>query len=143
MPIFPSVEWFEEVRQAVNGSREFRALGNCDAIMGVKVGGRAFSLKFEAFSCEGVSEINVDALGETDFHLEMTPGEWRELLDNIKANGRSDGDHSLNTLDLTREGGILRAKDDFMRQSFFRYHLSIQCYFNASAQVETVFAVQV
>ena len=75
-----------------------------------------------------------------DFYLEMSPGEWRSLLDNIKENGGADGEHSLNTLDLSREGGILRARDDFMRQSFLRYHLSIQCYFDASAQVETVFA---
>ncbi len=140
MPVFPSVEWFEEVRQAVNGSREFRALGNCDTNMGVRVGDRAFLLKFEAFFCEEVSETGIDGLGDMDFYLEMSPGEWRSLLDNIKVNGGADGEHSLNTLDLSREGGILRARDDFMRQSFLRYHLSIQCYFDASAQVETVFA---
>ena len=140
MPVFPSVEWFEEVRQAVNGSREFRALGNCDTNMGVKVGDRAFLLKFEAFSCEEVSEIGIDAMEDMDFYLEMSPGEWRSLLDNIKENGGADAEHSLNTLDLSRAGGILRARDDFMRQSFLRYHLSIQCYFDSSAQVETVFA---
>lgn len=141
MPVFPSVEWFEEVRQSVNGSREFRALGNCDTTMGVKVGDRAFCLKFEAFACEEVSEIGVEGLGELDFYLEMSQGEWRALLDNIKANGRADGEHSLNTLDLNRETGVLRAKDDFLRQSFFRYHLSVQAYFDASAQVETDYTV--
>ncbi len=140
MPIFPSVEWFEAVRQTVNGSREFRALGNCDATVGVKVGGKAYRLKFEAFSCEGASEIGVDGLGDTDFYLEMSPGEWREMLGNIRANGGADGEHSLNTLDMSREGGILRAKDGLLRQSFFRHHLSVQAYFDASAQVETVFA---
>ncbi len=140
MPVFPSVEWFEEVRQAVNGSRAFRALGNCDTTMGVKVGDRAFRMKFEAFACEEVSEVGVEGLGEMDFYLEMSPAGWRELLDNIKANDGADGEHSLNTLDLSREGGILRAGDDLLRQSFFRYHLSIQNFFDASAQVETVFA---
>ena len=140
MPVFPSVEWFEEVRQAVNGSKEFRALGNCDTTMGVKVGDRAFRLEFEAFACEEVSEVGVEGLGELDFYLEMSDGEWREFLENIKANGGADGEHSLNTLDLSRETGVLRARDDLLRQSFFRYHLSLQAYFNASAQVETVFA---
>ena len=140
MPVFPSVEWFEEVRQAVNQTKEFRALGNCDTTMGVKVGDRAFCLKFEAFSCEEVSEVGVEGLGKLDFYLEMSPEEWRELLDNIKAHGGADRDHSLNTLDLNRETGVLRAEDDFLRQSFFRYHLSLQAYFDASAQVETVFA---
>ena len=124
----------------MNRSKEFRALGNCDANMGVKVGGRAFSLKFEAFSCEEVSEIGVEGLADLDFYLEMSLGGWRELLSNIKSNGKADGEHSLNTLDLTREGGILRVKDDFLRQSFLRYHLSFQAYFDASAQVETAFA---
>lgn len=140
MPIFPSVEWFEEVRQAVNGSRSFRALGNCDTTMGVKVGDRAFCLKFEAFACDEVSEVSGEGLRTLDFYLEMSPGEWRELLDNIKVNGAADGAHTLNSLDLRRETGVLRAGDDFLRQSFFRYHLSIQAYFDASAQVETVFA---
>ena len=140
MPVFPSVGWFEEVRETVNRSKEFRALGNCDANMGVKVGDRAFSLKFEAFSCEEVSEIGVEGLADLDFFLEMSPVGWRELLSNIKSNGRADGEHSLNTLDLTRKGGILRVKDDFLRQSFLRYHLSFQAFFDASAQVETVFA---
>ena len=140
MPIFPSVEWFEEVRETVNRSKEFRALGNCDANMGVKVAEKAFSLKFEAFSCEEVSEIGVEELADLDFYLEMSSEEWRELLSNIESNGKADGEHSLNTLDLTREGGILRVKDDFLRQSFLRYHLSFQAYFDASAQVETVFA---
>ena len=83
----------------------------------------------------------MEGLGELDFYLEMSDGEWREFLENIKANGGADGDHSLNTLDLSREGGLLRARDDLLRQSFFRYHLSIQNFFDASAQVETVFAV--
>ena len=104
MPVFPSVGWFEEVRETVNRSKEFRALGNCDANMGVKVGDRAFSLKFEAFSCEEVTEIGVEGLADLDFYLEMSPVGWRELLSNIKSNGRADGEHSLNTLDLTRGG---------------------------------------
>lgn len=140
MPVFPSVEWFEEVRQVVNGSKEFRALGNCDTTMGVKVGDRAFRLTFEAFACEELSEVGVEGLGELDFYLEMSPEEWRELLENIGARGAADGEHSLNTLDLSRDSGVVRARDGFLRQSFFRYHLSIQHFFDASAQVETEFA---
>ena len=139
MPLFPSVEWFDEVRGVANQSKEFRALGNCDTTMGVKVGDRAFRLRFEAFSCEEVSEIATEDLDDADFYLEMPPDEWRSLLDNIKANGGADGYHSLNTLDLSRDGGILRVEDDLLRQSFLRYHLSLQAYFDASAQVETVF----
>ena len=140
MPVFPSVEWFEAVREVVNNDPGFRALGNCDATMGLKVGDRVFSLEFEAFECASVSEIDLKGLRDVDFHLEMSPEEWRDLLDNIRANGKSDSDHSLNTLDLTRGGGILRAQDELLRQSFFRYHLSLQAYFDASSQVETVFA---
>ena len=62
-------------------------MGNCDTTMGVKVGDRAFRLKFEAFACEEVSEVGVEGLGEMDFYLEMSPAEWRGLLENIKANG--------------------------------------------------------
>ena len=78
MSVFPSVEWFEEVKETVNRSKEFRALGNCDANMGVKVGDRAFSLKFEAFSCEEVSEIGAEGLADLDFYMEMSSKDWRE-----------------------------------------------------------------
>ena len=71
MLVFPSVEWFEEVKETVNRSKEFRALGNCDANVGVKVGEKSFSLKFEAFSCEEVSEIGVEGLGG----LGLLPGD--------------------------------------------------------------------
>ena len=139
MPVFPSVEWFEALREVVNGGPAFRALGSCDTVVGVKVGERVFSLTFEAFECAGVSEIDADGLRDVDFYLEMSAEGWRELVENVQANGKADPDHTLNTLDLTRPGGILRSRDELLRQAFFRYHLSMQAYFDAAARVETIF----
>jgi len=140
MPKFPSVDWFETLREEVNQDPRFRALGSCDAVVGVKVGARVFSLTFEAFECSGVAEIDVPGLRDVDFYLEMSPKEWREVIQNIRANGKADPKHTLNSLDLTRPGGILRSKDALLRLSFYRYYLSLQFFFDAAAKVETAFA---
>lgn len=140
MPVFPSVEWFNAVREVVNQDPGYRALGSCDARVGVKVGERVFLLTFEAFECTGAVETDEDGLLDADFYLEMLPDEWQELLRNVQTNGSADADHTLNTLDLSRPEGIVKAHDEYRRHSFLRFHLSLQAFFDAAARVETVFA---
>ena len=38
MPKFPSVEWFDTIREMANSDEAFRRLGTVDARVGVKVG---------------------------------------------------------------------------------------------------------
>lgn len=140
MPAFPSVEWFEAVRATANQDAGYRSLGTCDSVVGIKVGPRAFLLTFEAFECSAVAEADEDGLHEADFVLEMAPAEWRELLENVQANGRADGAHTLNSLDLARPDGVVKSSDEYRRHTFFRVHLSLQAFFDASASVGTTFA---
>ena len=140
MPLFPSIDWFNAVRDAANEDSRLRSLGTCDVAVGVKVGERVFRVDFEAFECAGVLEIDETGLPETDFFLELPPDGWVGLLRNIKSNGGADPDHSLNRLDLEHPGGIVHSHDEFRRLSFLRYHLSIQSFFDASAHVDTTFA---
>lgn len=44
MPVFPSLEWFQALREAVNQDEEYRHFGTCDAVMGVKVDDRIFAV---------------------------------------------------------------------------------------------------
>ena len=76
---FPSVEWFQALRELVNSDQEFRRLGNIDAVMGVKVGNRVFVITFEAFECTDVREGTEYDLIDADFFLEMTVEQWQEL----------------------------------------------------------------
>ncbi len=139
--VFPSVEWFQALQQLVNADPEFRRLGTVDAAMGVKVGPRVFVIIFEAFECIEVREGSEADLDDLDFYLELSEPDWRELVENTKANGGADRRHTLNTLDLTKKDGLSQnATGDQLRGDiFFRVNQSLQHYFALSAQLDTVF----
>ena len=139
--VFPSVEWFQGLRELVNGDPEFRRLGSVDAVMGVSVGERVFMITFEAFECAEVKEGTEYDLIDADFFLNMTIDQWQDLIINTRENGGADRSHTLNTLDLTIEGGISdNATGDQLRADiFFRINQSLQHFFDSSAQFETVF----
>ena len=139
--VFPSVEWFQAVQQLVNADPEFRRLGSVDAGTGVKVGSRVFVITFEAFECVSVEEGSEAGLDDLDFYLELSEADWRELIENTKANGGADRQHTLNTLDLMKEDGLSQnATGDQLRADiFFRINESLQHFFDSSAQLDTVF----
>ncbi len=139
--VFPSVEWFQALQQLVNADPEFRRLGTIDAGMGVKVGPRVFVIIFEAFECIEVREGSEADLADLDFYLELTKADWRELVENTKANDGADRRHTLNTLDLTKENGLSQnATGDQLRGDiFFRVNESLQLFFDSAAKLDTVF----
>lgn len=139
--VFPSVEWFQGLQELVNSDPEFRRLGSVDAVMGVTVGERVFLITFEAFQCVDVKEGTKFDLIDADFFLNMTVEQWQDLIVNTKENGGADRSHTLNTLDLTIDGGISdNATGDQLRADiFFRINQSLQHFFDSSAQLDTVF----
>ena len=140
MPEFPSIEWFEAVRESANGDSQFTSQGTVNCVMGAKVGDSAFAITFEGFECAGVQAIPEADLRDLDFYIDLPSAEWRDLLDNIAANGGSDSNHTLNTLDLTMPSGCVKSGNELRRAAFFQYHLSLQAFFDASARVPTTFA---
>ena len=48
---FPSIEWFNALRDIINDDAAYRHIGTCDAIVGVKVpdAKKHFLITFEAF----------------------------------------------------------------------------------------------
>ena len=139
--VFPSVEWFQALQQLVNVDPEFRRLGSIDAAMGVKVGSRVFVVVFEAFECTEVRDGSEADLNDLDFYLELSEADWRELVENTKANGGADRRHTLNTLDLNANDGLAQnATGDQLRGDiFFRVNESLQYFFDQAAKLETVF----
>ncbi len=143
MPLFPSADWFDRVRSEFNSDDSFRhgGGGTCDAIVGVKVGDRAFLILFEGFECSEAREISDGDLEGTDFYLDMGVEQWEEMLRNIKENGEADLNHTLNTIDMGLEDGLAQSRtgDQYRQDFFFRYNQTFQYFFTASARVETSF----
>ncbi len=142
MPVFPSVEWLEALKDRVNADESFRRLGTVDTTMGVKVGDRVYQVTFEAFECANVRETSAADLREVVFWLELPYEGWKDMLENIRRNGEADLQHTLNTIDLETPDGFARSYDGYRRDAFYRFNQSLQDFFNASAKVETTFAPQ-
>jgi len=141
MTKFPSVQWFEAVRDVVNGDERLRKLGTCDAVMGVKVGDQAFEITFEAFDCAGVREVPLSDLAKADFYLDTPYETWQEMLENISEKGTPDRQLTLNTIDFLDPGGFAKSDDQSKKDSFYRYGQTFQQFFNASSEIKTEFAV--
>lgn len=139
MPLFPSVEWFNAVGEIINKDEAYHHLGTCDAEMGIEVGDQLYKLTFEAFEITGVEEISRDQ-EDLDFTLTMPYEKWKEMVQNIKQNGRADLHHTLNTLDLDAPDEFARANDYYRRDKFYRFNQSFQNFFDASAKIDTQFA---
>ena len=144
MAIFPSVDWFDEVRNVFNADDRYRGAGGgyCNCIAGFKIAERVFVLTFDGVECSAAVEGDDASLDEGDFYLDMPDDEWRDMVANIAANGAADLHHTLNTLDLGREDGLATSKhgDQVREDLFFRYNQTLQFFFDASSLVETEFA---
>ena len=143
MAVFPSVDWFDEVRSVFNADDRYRGAGGgyCNCVAGLRIAERVFVLSFDGFECSAAAEGDDAALDDVDFYLEMPVEEWRDMVANIAANGGADLHHTLNTLDLDREDGLATSVhgDQVREDLFFRYNQTLQFFFDASALVETEF----
>lgn len=144
MPQFPSLDWFERVRGVFNSDDSYQQAGGglCDVVMGVKVGDKAYLIVFEGMECAEAREVDMPALADADFYLNMEYAEWRDMLANIKANNGADLDYTLNTLDMERDEGLAQTLngDQYRQDFFYRYNQTFQYFFDASARVQTEFA---
>jgi hypothetical protein len=141
MPTFPSVEWFDAIKNLVNQDAAFRHNGTIDTVIGVKVGDKIYEITFEAFECTNVREVGENDLRDMDFWLEQPYENWKAMIENIKENGKADLALTLNTIDLSMPGeGLARSHDGYRRDAFYRFNQSIQDFFDASAKIDTQFA---
>lgn len=140
MPVFPSVEWFNAIKDIVNSDPAFRQLGTVDSVIGARIGSKIYEITFEAFECTGVREVGENDLRDMDFWLEQSPAQWKEMIDNIKKHGAADLSHTLNTIDLSLPNGFAQAHDGYRRDAFYRFNQSIQDFFNAASKIDTTYA---
>lgn len=143
---FPSVEWFEALGQLMHGQRDhFAKIGDMDCIMQVTLydatpDGQPWRCQVEF---EGTDVVDVREVGEADeeradFVLETDLGTWREMVDNIVANGGTpDLDHTLNRLSLPGVPIRLWGVDPVRRDAYYRFNQSLQHYINNVAALTT------
>ena len=141
MAKFPSVEWFEAIKDLVNADSEYKRLGTFDSKVGIKVGDALLEITFEAFECTGIREIEEADLQDVDFWLEQAPEAWQEMLEDIKANGSAGLGQTLNTIDRNIPEGFARSHDGYRRDAFYRCSQGLQHFFDSSAKIDTEFAV--
>lgn len=139
---FPSVDWFNAIKEIVNNDDGYKKLGTCDSVVGVKIPDlkKFYKITFEAFEVDDVAEVDEADAEDTDFWLEMAYPKWKELIENIKANGKADLHHTLNTIDLEDPDGFARSNDGYRRDAFYRFNQSYQYFFDASVAIDTTFA---
>ena len=76
---------------------------------------------------------------DPDWILEGDLDTWREMIENIKANGRADSDHTLNRLSLLQHPFRIYGADQTRVDQFHRQALSFQEFVDASAALDTTF----
>lgn len=143
MPLFPSTDWFQAVREVYNGDSTLHSGGGgaCDTTAGFLVGERGYVIVFEGLECADVHEAADGELDDVDFVISMTDSQWRDMVANVQANGRADLEHTLNSIDLSQEESIAfsPADDQYRQDLFYRYNQNFQDFFDASSRVETTF----
>ncbi len=143
MARFPSVEWFDAVREVFNANPEYHGAGGgaCETTFGVVVEQACFSLEMSGLECVDAREISNDKLTDLDFYLEMRVDEWEAMLRNIAESGSATLNYTLNTLDLDRPDRLAKSAtgDQYREDMFFRFNQTLQHFFDASSRVETQF----
>ena len=143
MAVFPSRQWFEEVRDVYNsdGSLHSGGGGACDTTAGFSIGDQRYLIEFSGLVCADVRESNDRELEKTDFIIEMPVESWKAMVKDVQENGKASSNNTLNSLDLEVEDGIARspADDQYKQDLFYRYNQNFQDFFNASSRVETLF----
>ena len=139
---FPSVEWFDALREIVNADDAYKRIGTCDAVVGIKIPDRQmyFRLAFEAFEVLNAREVTESEAEDADFWLEMSYERWKDMIGNIGDNGKADLNHTLNTIDLQDPEDFARSNDGYRRDAFYRFNQSFQHLFDSSANIDTKFS---
>ncbi|HIG59373.1 MAG TPA: hypothetical protein EYQ22_00640 [Gammaproteobacteria bacterium] len=144
--VFPSEEWFQQVREVYNSDRDLHSGGGgaCDTTAGFSVGENRYFIEFSGLDCAQVRQCSEEDLEVTDFVLEMPLETWQAMLEDVQKNGKASSNLTLNSIDLELEEGIAFSPvDDQYRQDlFYRYNQNFQDFFDASSRVETTFESQ-
>lgn len=144
--LFPSTEWFRSLaaRMALD-QLGFRTLGSIDCVMVVRVetpgGPDLHEIVFDGYAVRSVRRLaRIEDAAPEHFVLEASLDTWREMIENIRANGGPDLTHTLNYLTLPDYPMCVSGPNQLEVDAFYRYNQSLQRFFNGAAGVPTVYA---
>ncbi|HVA80231.1 MAG TPA: hypothetical protein VNF29_04845 [Candidatus Binataceae bacterium] len=142
MALFPSKEFFEELRAHANANPDlFRRLGTVDLTLVVKIdyddSSTCFEIAFSAYRCTGIRHLASVADAAKGAIVVSGPySGWREMIDNIVANGHADLRHTLNTLTLLDTPLRIDAENQLDADLFYRYQQNLQEFFDGAGRIE-------
>ncbi|MPZ98898.1 MAG: hypothetical protein GEU80_06070 [Dehalococcoidia bacterium] len=141
---FPSTEWFEKLAAITREDEAYRKFGRLNAVVVFKIGEKHIKANFDVLNIHEIAEVDPEFSRDADFVIELEPGQWREMLDDIKQNGHASQEWTLNTLDLRLDDPIHTnlMEDGFKADMFFRYNPSLQRFFDNASQLEYVFDME-
>jgi hypothetical protein len=135
---FPCDQWFQRmVASAREDPETYARLGFAEfrLVFEVEAGddARRFGLVLDGYDVEYAGELADVAMFGADAILSGPIDAWREMVDNIKANGRADVEHTLIRLCLAGSPLRLVAVDPMGRDKFFRYAETLQTLVDATS----------
>ncbi len=145
---FPSTQWFQALAARMNEQRaKYQNFGFVTAravfrVTATAAGNRNFGLVFDGFECLEVRELTDGEIAQfdPDWTMEGDYATWKEMVQNIKAHGEADPDHTLNRLCLLGHPFRVHGEDQTRVDVFYRQLFSFQAFIDESAAVETSFA---
>lgn len=143
---FPSTQWFTALGQAMLADPDtFRKFGWIDTTAAIVMqagnglaADRAWLLAFGPYTLDSVAEVAPAEAAKADFALVAPYPTWKEMAQNIAANGGADLKHTINYLHFGQVE--LKASDQLKADIFFRVNGSLQAYLDKAATVATDFA---
>lgn len=139
---FPSQEFFQGLRDRVNANPDrFRRLGTVDMTLVVKIdyddsSSECYEIVFSGYRCVSVAPVAaVSQVSSEAVVLSGSYSSWREMIENIVANGQADMDHTLNTLTLLDEPLRIDSANQLNTDLFYRYQQNLQEFFDGAAPV--------
>ena len=143
---FPSKKWFEALAKRMTAdAAAFRKLGPVDCTMVVKVDTdrreRCIGISFEGFRVKSIRELEgTHAAPPSHFVIEGPLHAWREMIENVRANGGPDREHTLNYLTFPDDPLRVTGPSQLEIDAFYRYNESLQRFFNGAANLPTSYA---
>lgn len=133
---FPSLAWFQALADAAARHPDcYRRLGWVELVLGIVVGDERYRLTFDGYTC---TEVAPWGPGErVDCWVEAAPSDWRELIEHLRARGRADARHTLNSLVLTDDRFHLRADEQLGADAFYRFNATLQAFIEEATDVPT------
>jgi len=138
---FPSEKFFDALRERANADPErLRRLGTVDMTLVVKIDypdrAECYEIVFSGYRCVRTRRVASPAnAAKSAIVLEGPYAAWREMIDNIVANGQADLEHTLNTLTLMDTPLHVDSDNQLDTDLFYRYQENLQQFFDGAAAI--------